>query len=170
MYTPYLTMGKNHGEQIVIEVLQFLFATAKDQNLYFNQESLVKELLNEQKFSPSEVQAAIDWFAPVLAGASGLDINPTAIRSITTWEEKHLPKTIIAKILEWENKKIINLTEREILLDRLSELGLDWQLELEDMQMILDGLVYHIQHYKYKLVAEEFMQNPYYWAGNLSVH
>lgn len=154
----------------MIEVLQFLFATAKDQNLYFNQESLIKELLNEQKFSPSEVHAAIEWFAPVLAGGAGLDIAPESVRSITSWEERHLPKPIITKILEWERKKVITLTEREILLDRLSELGLDWQMEAEDMQLILDGLVYHIQNYAYKQLATGFAKNQYYWPGNFTLH
>ena len=41
--------------QNMIEILQFLFATAKDQNLYFNQEGLVKELLNEHKFTAKEI-------------------------------------------------------------------------------------------------------------------
>ena len=69
----------------MIEILQFLFATAKDQNLYFNQESLIKELLNEHKFTLDEVTDAMAWFVPVVNGGKGLEINPLATRSISSW-------------------------------------------------------------------------------------
>ena len=89
---------------------------------------------------------------PILQGGTDLDINPLAIRSISTWEEKYLPKSIIRQILEWEQNKTISLIEREILLDRLGELGLDGEFEDDDMQLILEGLTYHLQHYKYNLL------------------
>lgn len=154
----------------MIEVLQFLFATAKDQNLYFNQDGLIKELLTEYQFSQSEVQDALDWFAPILNCTQDLEINSESIRSISNWEAKYLPTAIIKQIMAWERNKTINFIQREILLDRLGELGLDWQIDAEEMQEILDGLIYHLQHYKYNLVSTEISQSPYYWAHNFTVH
>ena len=154
----------------MIEILQFLFATAKDQNLYFNQDGLIKELLSEHKFTLVEVSNAMEWFAPVINGGKGLEINPKAIRSISIWEEKHLPRQIIEQILEWERNKEISLIEREILLDRLGELGLDWQVELDDLQPIMEGLIYHLQHYKYNLLGLKKVEGPYFWDSNFTVH
>lgn len=154
----------------MIEILQFLFATAKDQNLYFNKESLIKELLNEHKFTLDEVTDAMAWFVPVVNGGKGLEINPLATRSISSWEEKYVPRAILEQILEWEQSHSISLIEREILLDRLAELGLDWQVEQDEMQPILEGLIYHLQHYKYNLLGLEKIEGPYYWEANFTVH
>ena len=150
----------------MIEVLQFLFATAKDQNLYSNPTALIRELLNEQQFTPSEVEQAMEWFAPVLSETVGLDISPLAVRSISSWEKDSLPTAILSQILKWERNKTINMTEREILLDRLSELGLDWQVEDEEMQDILDGLIYHLQNYKQALFADKSTATPYFWCNH----
>jgi uncharacterized protein Smg (DUF494 family) len=154
----------------MVEILQFLFATAKDQNLYFNQEGLVKELLNEHKFTAKEISEALEWFAPILQGGKDLDINPLAIRTISTWEEKYLPREIIRQILEWEQSKTISLIEREILLDRLGELGLDGEFEDDEMQLILEGLTYHLQHYKYNLLNSSGSGSAYYCSNNFTIH
>lgn len=155
----------------MIEILQFLFATAKDQNLYFNQETLIKELLVEHEFSPDEVNSVIDWFAPIINRSKFLDINPHAIRSISDYEEKYLPKIIIEQIREWESSKLITISDREILLDRLLELGVSWHLETDDMQEIMDGLIYHIQHYKHSIIPQEAQaKNPYFWVANCTIH
>lgn len=152
----------------MLELLQFLFATAKDQNLYCNPDGLVKELVHDYQFTHHEVEEALAWFAPILQGSQELDISPEAIRSLSQWEEKYLPPAIIKQIRCWERNKTINLSEREILLDRLGELSLDWQMDAEEMQEILNGLIYHLQHYKPKAA-----HNPlslFYWADNGSVH
>jgi uncharacterized protein Smg (DUF494 family) len=154
----------------VIEILQLLFATAKDQNLYINKQHLIQELLTEYEFTPTEIQEAIEWFNPVINRVKGLEINPAAVRSLSRFEEKYLPASIINQIIEWEQNKTINLVEREILLDRLAELSGDWRVEADDLQPILEGLVYHLQHYKYNLVSSEFALSGYYWANNFTVH
>ncbi len=154
----------------MIEVLQFLFATAKDQNLYSNQEGLIQELLNEYQFSRQEVQEAMAWFAPIINGNQELEINPLAIRSLSSWEEKYLPRHIVRQILVGERDKTINLREREILLDRLSELALDWPHALDNLQEILDGLIYHLQHYKYSQFGAPLRETPFYWASNFTLH
>ena len=153
----------------MIEVLQFLFATARDQNLYFNQESLVKELLVEQKFTSREVQEAMDWFAPIVT-SKWLEINPQATRSLASWEEKRLPRVILKQILELEKDKKIDLTERELLLDRLGELGLDWDVDPEDMQIIFDGLIYHLKSYKGQATIACYTKSPYFVLGNATIN
>jgi len=81
-----------------------------------------------------------------------------------------VPRAILEQILEWEQSHSISLIEREILLDRLAELGLDWQVEQDEMQPILEGLIYHLQHYKYNLLGLEKIEGPYYWEANFTVH
>ncbi len=168
-----MTFGKREFFEVkdMIEVLQFLFATAKDQNLYSNREGLIKELLNEYQFSNQEVQEALACFAPIINCRDDLEINPQAIRSLSSWESKYLPSQIIRQILAWERDRTINLREREILLDRLSELALDWPHELENLQEILDGLIYHLQHYKYSHLGASLNEsNTFYWASNFTLH
>ena len=155
----------------MIELLQFLFATEKDQNLYNNRERLIKELVFEHQFSPSEVSSALAWFSPVVDRDLELLINPLAIRSISDLEERVVPKIIIEQIFECEREQRINLADREILLDRLAELGLDWKVDSEDMQPILDGLIHQLNNYrKIDLVGLNIPSTPYYLANSLTVH
>lgn len=154
----------------VIELIQFLFATEKDQNLYLNQESLVEELLMEHRFDPSEVASVMAWFEPLINNSRFLDINPESIRSISPWEERYVPREIIEQIFEGERTHSISRNDREILLDRLAELALDWQVEPEDMQPILEGLIYHLQNYQPEQSGLTIPASPYYFANNATVH
>lgn len=158
------------GEKM-IEVLQFLFATEKDKLLYLNRESLIKELVDEYNFSEDEIRQAIEWFSPIATEQEFLSINPDSFRGVSDWEEQHLPKDIIKQILTLEQTNKINLVEREILFDRLGELCLDWQIDLEEVQEILDGLIYHIQNYKQNNTIDfDLPASKLLWAGNNTVH
>lgn len=154
----------------MIEVLQFLFATEKDKQLYSNQENLIKELVDDYNFSEEEIRQAIEWFSPIAGEQQFLLINPDAFRGVSDWEEQHLPKDIIKQILNLEQTNKINLVEREILFDRLGELCLDWQIDSEDAQEILDGLIYHIQNYKQNTIEFDLPASKLMWAGNNTVH
>lgn len=133
----------------MIEVLQFLFATAKDQQIYFNREKLIHELVLEQNFSLEEILDALEWFAPIMLAAISLEISPSSVRSISQWEQRYLPRAIIEQILFWQCTQIISMPQREILFDRLSELSLDWQVDGEELEDILHGLTNHLQNYKH---------------------
>lgn len=154
----------------MIEILQFLFATEKDQFLYRNQDSLVKELVNDYNFPEEDVALALAWFAPIADEQNNLVVNPDAIRSLSNWEEQHLPRSIVEQILEWEQTKAINIVEREILLDRIGELCLDWHLASDEAEELLDGLIYHIQTYKQNTIKFDIPDGPYLWADNYTVH
>lgn len=146
----------------MVEVLQFLFATDRDQFLYQNQEQLINELINDYDFSELEIKQALEWFAPIPKEHYSLVINPNSMRGISNWEVKHVPKAVISKILEWEHAKQISSVEREILLDRFGELCLEFQLAIDDAQEILEGLIYHIQNYLHE-INFNLPQSPYFW-------
>lgn len=154
----------------MIEILQFLFATEKDQFLYRNQDSLVKELVNDYNFPEEDVALALAWFAPIAEEQSNLVVSPDAIRSLSNWEEQHLPRSIVEQILEWEQTKAINLVEREILFDRIGELCLDWHLATDEAEELLEGLIYHIQNYKQNSIKFDIPEGPYLWVDNCTVH
>lgn len=154
----------------MLDVLQFLFATAKDQNLYFNRENLITELIDEQEFLPDEVDAAMVWFNPIIASNHNFGINPESIRGITTWEFEHLPPSIITQIFRWQIAGDISLDEREILLDRLTELSLDFEVDEQEMQEILDGLLFHLQNYKHNTFKGASIQGVYWCQHNSTIH
>lgn len=154
----------------MIEILQLLFATDKDELLYSNQDSLIKELINEYNFDEGEVKQAIEWFEPILYEQRTLQLASSSIRGFSDWEEECLPKKIINQIFEWENTQAIDVVEREILFDRLGELCLDWKLPQDELQEILEGLIYHIQHYKQHLLEFDIPKTPFYWSANSNIH
>lgn len=154
----------------MIEILQFLFATEKDQLLYLNQDTLVRELITEYHFSEQEVQQALAWFAPIAKESTMLEIHPDSIRSLSNWEEQYLPKEVVKQILELESSKLINKVEREILFDRIGELCLEWPLVSDEASEILDGLVSHLQNYRQGLVKFDLPESSLYWASNCTIH
>lgn len=154
----------------MIEVLQFLFATDRDGLLYSNQDNLVKELINEYNFQEDEVKQALAWFEPIMQEKSSLQLASNSIRSFSDWEEECLPKKIINQIFEWENTQAIDVVEREILFDRIGELCLDWQLPYEEIEEILEGLIYHLQHYKQYTLEFDLPKSPFYWALSSHIH
>jgi|GEM_PF-2538821 len=154
----------------MIELLQFLFATEKDQNLYHNRDALVKELLNEHRFTFNEVKDMLEWFAPIVDGKVCHEINPHAIREITLWEKQRLPLSVIEQIMQWEQDQLINSGEREVLLDRLAFLELGMLVDSEDIKAILDGLIFHLQNYKSQLIKHDGITSTYCQPNNYSVH
>ncbi|RTL02581.1 MAG: DUF494 family protein [Proteobacteria bacterium] len=154
----------------MIEVLQFLFATEKDQLLYLNQDTLVRELVTEYNFSEQEVRQALAWFAPIADECTTLEINPDSIRSLSNWEEQYLPKEVVTHILELASSKSISNVEREILFDRIGELFLEWPLVNDEASEILDGLVSHLQNYRPGLIKFDLPESPWYWAANCTIH
>lgn len=154
----------------MIEILQFLFATDRDGLLYNNQDNLIKELINEYNFGEDDIKLALAWFEPIMSEKSNLQLASSSIRSFSNWEEECLPKKIINQIFEWENTHAIDVVEREILFDRLGELCLDWQLPHDELQEILEGLIYHIQNYKQHTLEFDVPKSPFYWAASSYIH
>ncbi|AUR51127.1 DUF494 family protein [Aquella oligotrophica] len=154
----------------MIELLQFLFMTEKDEHLYLNKDGLVNELLTEHSFSHKEVHEMLEWFAPILDGNSFMEVNPETVREISSWEKQRLPLTVIQQILQRESKKLISSGEREVLFDRLATLGLNSSIADEEVQTIIDGLIFHLQHYKYQILPHGDSKIPFGFLNNFTIH
>lgn len=154
----------------MIELLQFLFATEKDQYLYLNKNALVKELLHEHQFTFNEVNEMLEWFAPILNDKICSDVSADAVREITLWEKQRLPESIIEQIIQWEHEQLINSSEREILFDRLTMLNPGWMVSQEEVREILDGLIFHLQNYKNRQVDTGMVAATYCHPNNFTVH
>jgi uncharacterized protein Smg (DUF494 family) len=154
----------------MIELLQFLFVTEKDEHLYLNKDGLVNELLTEHSFSHKEVHEMLEWFAPILSGNALTNVNPESIREISSWEKQRLPLTVIEQILQRERNKLISSGEREVLFDRLATLGLNSSIADDEVQTIVDGLIFHLQHYKYQLLQQGDSKMPFGFLNNFTIH
>ncbi len=154
----------------MIELLQFLFVTEKDEHLYLNKDGLVNELLTEHSFSHKEVHEMLEWFAPILSGNALTNVNPESIREISSWEKQRLPLKVIEQILQRERNKLISSGEREVLFDRLATLGLNSSIADDEVQTIVDGLIFHLQHYKYQLLQQGDSKMPFGFLNNFTIH
>ncbi|TXI92095.1 MAG: DUF494 family protein [Neisseriales bacterium] len=154
----------------MIELLQFLFVTEKDEHLYLNKDGLVNELLTEHSFSHKEVHEMLEWFAPILSGNALTNVNPESVREISSWEKQRLPLTVIEQILQRERNKLISSGEREVLFDRLATLGLNSSIADDEVQTIVDGLIFHLQHYKYQLLQQGDSKMPFGFLNNFTIH
>ena len=154
----------------MIELLQFLFVTEKDEHLYLNKDGLVNELLTEHSFSHKEVHEMLEWFAPILSGNAVTNVNPESVREISSWEKQRLPLAVIEQILQRERNKLISSGEREVLFDRLATLGLNSSIADEEVQTIVDGLIFHLQHYKYQLLQQGDSKMPFGFLNNFTIH
>lgn len=154
----------------MIELLQFLFMTEKDEHLYLNKDGLVNELLTEHSFSHKEVHEMLEWFAPILDGNTFMEVNPETVREISSWEKQRLPLPVIQQILQRERNKLINSGEREVLFDRLATLGLNSSIADEEIQTIIDGLIFHLQHYKYQTLQHGDSKIPFDFVNNFTIH
>ena len=154
----------------MIELLQFLFVTEKYEHLYLNKDGLVNELLTEHSFSHKEVHEMLEWFAPILSGNALTNVNPESIREISSWEKQRLPLKVIEQILQRERNKLISSGEREVLFDRLATLGLNSSIADDEVQTIVDDLIFHLQHYKYQLLQQGDSKMPFGFLNNFTIH
>lgn len=153
----------------MIEVLQFLFATEKDQLLYCNQDTLVNQLIHDYEFTEEEINLALEWFAPIMQERN-LIMSPTSIRQLSNWEEELFPTELVNKILELELSHEINVVEREVLFDRIGELYLDWAIDSEIAEEILNGLIYHMQNYKQNSIKFILPEDSFVWNSGVTIH
>mgnify|MGYP003396834048 CR=1 FL=1 len=155
----------------MVEVLQWLFVTERDQLIYSNKKKLCKEMIEEYDFDESEVTQAMNWFEPIGFEYQNLLINTNATREFSDWEKRFVPQSVIDKVLHLESKKSISSLEREILFDRLGELCLDCEIEIEEMDVIFNGLLSHMKNYSgvMPFSIEQKTNVVYYWM-NSTVH
>lgn len=155
----------------MVEILQWLFVTERDQMIYDSKQKLIKEMIEEYDFDELEITQAMSWLEPIRHEYQTLAIDKNIVREFSEWEKKFVPQHIMDKVLMLELTKVITSQEREILFDRLGELCLDYTLEFDDMQIIFNGLLNHMKNYgdssHFDVKQED--KKIYYWL-NSTVH
>ncbi len=155
----------------MFEVIQYILDTQQDAKLYYNQEKLVLDLIDEQ-FTLDEIMAALDWFYPIIDASAhhSYHYQANAIRGFDYFENKYLSKAIINKILSQERTGIINQFIRDILIDRMSLVAQSYSDENE-LNELLDDLITHVSQYKFGMVNNsETKQVPTIWSTNFTLH
>lgn len=152
----------------MLEVIQYILDTEQDVKLYYNQEKLVLELINEQ-FTLNEIMDALDWFYPIIDASShqSYHYRANAIRGFDYLENKYLSKTIINKILGQEKNGAINQFIRDILIDRMSVVAQS-DTDENELNDLLDNLLYHVNQYKFGLVDNKQVSSI--WNTNFTLH
>ena len=145
----------------MFEVIQYILDTEQDIKLYYNQDTLVKDLVNEE-FDIKEIISALKWFCPIIDAKYHESYNYSAnsVRGFDYRENKYLSKEIINKILERERKGIINPFMRDTLIDRMSLVAKEYNDENE-LGEILDGLFSHVSHDKFILLDKQTSKHKF---------
>lgn len=154
----------------MFEVIRYIFDTNWDVKLYYNQNHLMNELV-EQEFSVHEIAMAMNWFNPIIDSGNhkNYSITSNSIRGLDYAEVKYLPKQIVENIFQQEKLKFINAFQRDILIDRLSLLAQE-EINEAEIQEMLDNLVWHFNAYTFGLPAKNALINPTAWTTNFTIH
>jgi hypothetical protein len=153
----------------MVEILQWLFVTERDQLIYSNKNKLFKEMVEEYEFDEEQVSEVLSWFEPITFEYQNLIVSHNLVRELSEWEKKFVPSSVIEKVLSLESDKTISSLEREILFDRLGELCLDYAVATDEMDVIFDGLLNHMKNYGGANPLDNTQNNTYYWMNN-TVH
>ncbi len=160
----------NRSIENMVEILQWLFVTERDQMIYSSKQKLIKEMIEEYDFDEIEVIQAMSWFEPIRHEYLNLSVDKSIVREFSEWEKRVVPQQVIDKVLMLEFTKVITSQEREILFDRLGELCLDYAIETDDMDVIFNGLLSHMKNYGETVTFNNApTENTYYWLNN-TVH
>lgn len=154
----------------MFEVIQYILKTQQDVKLYYNKDKLIIELINEH-FTIDEIMDAFDWFYPIIDSSAhqSYHYHANAVRGLDYIENKYLSKEIINKILCQERNGSINQFVRDILIDRMSLVA---QADTDESELIdlLDGLICHLNQYKFGLINNENKQVSSIWNTNFTIH
>lgn len=155
----------------MIELIQFIFATARDQHFYANRDGVVRELTQDYQFNLEEVARVLEWFEPIIQNRYSLHLDGKSLRQLTSWEERVIPRQIVEQIYAGVDDNSITLDEREILLDRLTELALSYPVEAHDLEPIFEGLLFHLRNYYCDVAGLNIPESPFYFpATNSTLH
>ncbi len=155
----------------MIELIQFIFATARDQHFYANREGVVRELTVDCQFNPEEVSRMLEWFEPIIHNRYNLHLERNSLRQLTAWEERAIPREIVEQIYAGVDDNSISIDEREILLDRLTELALSYPVDASDLEPIFEGLLFHLQNYYCDSRGLNIPESAFYVpVNNTTVH
>ena len=154
----------------MFEIIRYILETEQDIQLYYNPEKLVHELLN-QHFSAEDIVHAINWFCPLLDASTHQNYyyKTNSIRGFDASENKYLSKSIINKILGQEKSGIIKPFERDVLIDRLILVAQE-DTDENELEQLLDNLIYHVNRYKFGLICNDTKTIPTAWNTNFTLH
>lgn len=154
----------------MFEIIQYILETKQYVKLYYNQENLVRELINEH-FTLDEIVTALDWFCPIIDAPvhQSYYYQGNAIRGFDYFENKYLTKGIINKILGQEKQGLINSFTRDVLIDRLSLVARE-DTDEKELNQLLDNLLTHVSQYKFGFTTQETKNISAFWNTNFTLH
>lgn len=153
----------------MFKIIQYILDTNQDIKLYYNQDTLVSDLMNAQ-FEIDEIVNALNWFYPIIDAKSheSCEYRANAILGFDYQENKYLSKDIINKILQQENKGIINPFIRDTLLDRMSVVAKDYNDENE-LDKLLDNLLSHVSQDGFIMLDKKTNEQKFIWNTSFTV-
>ncbi len=138
-------------KQNVVDVLMYLFENiiAGDNTAYPEQEhEYMFDQLEDMGFPQHEILLAFDWLEALAEihnnqqnnAAYELAVHTDSVRIYSQLERILLDQECISFLMHMEQNQIISATSREIILDRVT--ALDVELELEQLKWIVMIVLY----------------------------
>ena len=155
-------------KQNVVDVLMYLFENIiadenPDENFMYPENDHMLDRLEDLGFPQHEILLAFDWLedlADLHDEQSNTDtekqsLDTTAVRIYSELEKILLSPECIGFLMHLEQNRILTAVSREIILDRIT--ALDVELELEQLKWIVMIVIY----------SQPGEENAYAWMKNL---
>lgn len=151
-------------KQNVVDVLMYLFENIiTDENPVFPENEHMFDRLEELGFPQHDILLAFDWLEDLAeihtnllsSSESKLAINTQSVRIYSELEKILLEPDCISFLMHLEQNQVINSVSREVILDRVT--ALDVELELEQLKWIIMIVLY----------SQPGEENAYVWMENM---
>ncbi len=151
-------------KQNVVDVLMYLFENIiTSENPVFPENEQMFDRLEDMGFPSHEILLAFDWLEDLAEIHTDLlsstenkpDINTLSVRVYSELEQILLDTECISFLMQLEHNQIISALSREVILDRVT--ALDVELELEQLKWVVMIVLY----------SQPEEENAYAWMENL---
>ncbi len=153
----------------MFDVIQYIFDTEQDTQLYFNTKNLLEDLL-EQNFSMDEINQAINWFNPIVDSEipNNSYSESKSVRSLDCIESKYLSKSIMNRIFAEEHHGKISAFQRDLLIDRLSIVAME--KDDSEIEHIFNRLLLHFNNSGFNLALNGTDKYQILCNNNFTIH